>query len=71
MNLQDFDTSNRLQATVKDSRRITPANADAEVRHAFRPRRTDLLFWLPDLPDTKDSRRLMGVLGAGIDLQLA
>ncbi len=33
MNLQDFDTSNRLQATVKDSQRITPAGADAEVRH--------------------------------------
>ncbi len=33
------------------------------IRREFRARRRDLLFWLPELPDTVDSRRFMGALG--------
>lgn len=33
------------------------------IRREFRRRVTDLLFWLPDLPDTADSKRLMRALG--------
>lgn len=33
------------------------------IRREFRKRLTDLLFWLPDLPDTDDSKRLMRALG--------
>ena len=33
------------------------------IRREFRQRRTDLLFWLPELPDTADSTRLMRGLG--------
>ncbi len=33
------------------------------IHREFRTRRTDLLFWLPELPDTHESRRLMGALG--------
>ncbi len=33
------------------------------IRREFRARLTDLLFWLPDLPDTAESERLMKSLG--------
>lgn len=33
------------------------------IRREFRPRRTDLLFWLPELPDTPESTRLLRALG--------
>lgn len=33
------------------------------IRHEFHKRIADLLFWLPELPDTPDSMRLMKALG--------
>ncbi|MDH3737741.1 MAG: GNAT family N-acetyltransferase [Alphaproteobacteria bacterium] len=33
------------------------------IRRDFRQRPTDLLFWLPEMPDTGDSARLMRTLG--------
>ncbi len=57
MNLQDFDTSNRFQATVKDSRRITPTNADAEVRH--------ILLTIPGIALNYDIGESVGVLTPG------
>jgi len=33
MNLDEYDTTNRFPATVQESRRITPQEAKAEVRH--------------------------------------
>lgn len=33
------------------------------IRRAFRKRVTDLLFWLPEIPDTPDSKRFMRSLG--------
>ncbi len=33
MNLDEYDTTKRFQATVRESRRITPPDAAAEVRH--------------------------------------
>lgn len=33
------------------------------IRREFRNRRTDLLFWLPELPDTLESSHLMKALG--------
>jgi len=57
MNLQDFDTSNRLQATVKDSRRITPTNADAEVRH--------IVLSIPGIGLNYDIGESVGVLTPG------
>jgi hypothetical protein len=33
------------------------------IRQEFSPRRTDLLFWLPELPNTPESTRFMRALG--------
>ena len=33
------------------------------IRREFHPRRSDLLFWLPELPDTSDATHLMRALG--------
>ena len=38
-------------------------DACRSIRHEFRKRVTDLLFWLPELPDTADSVHLMKALG--------